>query len=253
MPLIESFKAAMPPAVKTLLKSGRAYWQGHRSPRSVFTAIYANKLWGGSEEALFSGSGSRGSVASAYVDCVRSFIEARGIRTVVDLGCGDFYIGHQIAKACDSYIGVDVVPMVVDRLVEKYANERIRFTCLDITKDRLPSGELCLIRQVLQHLSNAQIQRALRNLSRYSQVIVTEHYPPDDGVTARNVDKMPGADTRLSVGSAVYLSDPPYDLANLELLLEVPLPADRDRAVPVWKTGVLRSYLWRPGLSGRGG
>jgi len=29
--------------------------------------------------------------------------------TVVDLGCGDFSVGREIAAQCGSYIGIDIV------------------------------------------------------------------------------------------------------------------------------------------------
>ncbi len=249
MRLIESLKAVIPGEVKALVMSGRAYWRNRRSPRTVFSDIYADNLWGGSGDEPFSGAGSRGIAAVAYVECVQSFIEAQSIRTVVDLGCGDFYIGKQIAQVCEGYVGVDVVPRVVQRNAAHFSNDRVRFTCLDIVKDCLPAGDLCLLRQVLQHLSNVQIGKVLRNVARYRQVIITEHYPPDGQVVARNVDKVPSADTRLSVGSAVYLADPPFSLSNLELLLECRLPENPDNTTPAYKAGVIRSFLWRPGFS----
>jgi len=245
--LITSLKAALPPSVKSLLRSARAAWRGHRTARTVFSDIYENNSWGGPKDELFSGIGSRGDAASAYVASVRALIAAQRIRSVVDLGCGDFHIGRQIAEVCERYIGVDVVPMVVEQNTAKFANDRVQFRCLDIIDDALPHAELCLVRQVLQHLSNAQIRKVLRNISAYELVILTEHYPPDDRVIARNIDKVQGPDTRLNVGSAVYLADPPFSLSNLELLLEFKLPATGDGSTEVYKTGVIRSYLWRPG------
>lgn len=246
MTLAASLEAALPPVVRTLLRSGRAYWRGRRRARTVFSDIYEKNAWGGAQSELFSGIGSRGDPASAYVSAVRAFIETRGIKTAVDLGCGDFHIGSQIAEVCGSYTGVDVVPMVVERNAAKFTNGRITFACLDIIEDPLPQGELCLVRQVLQHLSNTQIRKVLRNISRYEQVIITEHYPPDGRIVARNIDKVQGADTRLTAGSAVYLADPPFSLRDLELLLEVQLPPGRDGETPVYETGVIRSYLWLP-------
>ena len=90
-------------------------------------------------------------------------------------------MGKFIAPECERYIGIDVVPSLIERNRSTFV-ANIEFKCLDIIKDKLPDADLCLIRQVMQHLSNREIVRLLKNTKRYRYVIVAEHQPEVDGI-----------------------------------------------------------------------
>ena len=171
---------------------------------------------------LYSGGGTAEEYAIPYADAIGRFVENHGIRTVVDLGCGDFSVGKRIASKRLRYVGVDVVEEVVRRNRDRYGAEGVEFVCLDITRDELPPGDLCLIRQVLQHLSNAEILAVLERTRGYPFVIVTEHLPQADSDSRPNLDKPHGADTRLLEGSGVFLEEEPFGQRIVETLLEVP-------------------------------
>lgn len=143
--------------------------------------------------------------------------------TFVDLGCGDFRIGKQLLPLCSSYIGVDVVKPLVRRNQEIYGDSRVQFVHLDIVKDELPNGDVCFIRQVLQHLSNKQIVDILAKITKYKWVFITEHYPTDNDTIEPNKDKPHGGDIRAYENSGVYLTKPPFELPSqkLEKVLEV--------------------------------
>src|SRR6267143_6240182 len=68
-----------------------------RSRAEVFAETYEKHVWGGGNEP-FSGGGSRGPVVDAYVEAVLGFIEQRGLRSIVDLGCGDFHVGQRLVR-----------------------------------------------------------------------------------------------------------------------------------------------------------
>lgn len=180
------------------------------STKDAFRQVYATRNWGTSQsdEPFYSGAGSEGSAAEEYCQLVSQFVRDQGIRTIADLGCGDFRIGRRIAEQAARYVGVDIVPELVDYYQRHYSDERISFQCCDITSDALPEAELCLVRQVLQHLSNAEVESALRNISRYRWAMVSEHVP----VSPRsfNQDKPHGPDIRGYYGSGVYPDKPPF-------------------------------------------
>jgi len=187
--------------------------------QQVFSEIYETRLWGVDEAERFcSGSGSRGHIAKEYATFVRSFIKEHHIQSVADLGCGDFVIGSQIAEVVDTYIGVDVVPELIEYLKIKYRLRGAEFRCANIVEDELPSAQLCLVRQVFQHLSNQQIVKVAAKLTKYQYVLVTEHYPAPYRAVAPNRDKPHGPDTRLLDDSAVHLDEPPFGLAVQEVL-----------------------------------
>jgi len=61
---------------------------------------------------------------------------------------------------------------------------------MDMTSTTFPPTELILIRQVLQHLTNEQIQKILKNIeeSRWRRVLITEHVSNPENNQTPNLD-----------------------------------------------------------------
>lgn len=181
---------------------------------TVFGDIYRKNQWGSDPaQKFFSGSGSRTDASAAYCDFVSDFIAENGIISVVDLGCGDFTVSGQIDMGPADYTGVDVFPDLIELNNETHGGAKVRFVHADIVEDDLPSGQLCLIRQVLQHLSNADIQRILAKLTGYRHVLITDGQAPIAGDRRRNFDKPTGRSTRASLfDNGLWLELPPFAL-----------------------------------------
>lgn len=192
------------------------------SIRDAFADVYRNKAWGEAEgEAFCSGFGSDENFAKPYAEWVARFAADRKICKMVDLGCGDFRVGRRISASYDGdYIGVDVVPDVVEYNQHRFGSETVAFQCANIIEDELPSGDLCMIRQVLQHLSNQQIACVLDRCGIYPYLLVTEDVYVGPRIRP-NVDKPHGADNRFYDRSGVYLDLPPYSLPT-KTVLEMP-------------------------------
>jgi 2-polyprenyl-3-methyl-5-hydroxy-6-metoxy-1,4-benzoquinol methylase len=202
-----------------------------RSAKEVFTQIYDENRWGdgSSKAATFdSGAGSGDAAAVPYTECVNRFIASHCVQRVVDLGCGDFRVGWRIAQTGVHYIGLDVVERLIEHNQARFASDRIEFRCIDIIADELPDGDLCLIREVLQHLSNAEILAILSKLKKFRWVIVTEGQPGPPGSFRPNRDKPHGGDSRALWNSGVVLTEPPFNVPRAELLLSVPTAAAVD-------------------------
>jgi SAM-dependent methyltransferase len=213
--------------------------------REVFTEVYAGHMWGAGSDGFYSGPGSDPEAAQPYADFVINFIAQHQIRTVVDLGCGDFRVGRMIARDGVSYTGVDVVQPLIDENNRRYGNSQIRFHCLDIAADDLPDGELCLIREVFQHLSNAQIAATLAKLGKYGYVLFTDVQPDIDGHYKINKDKVHGASSRIVHNSFLRLDAPPFNVRDVELVFEASPPAFA--SVPPYDSGFrLRTFLFKP-------
>lgn len=190
----------------------------------VFSNVYRKNLWrkqfstGGIN--FYSGKGSDEQYAVPYAECIRSFYADNDILSVIDLGCGDFRVGAQFVDVCNHYTGIDCVKELVRYNEQNFGNDKINFLCLDITKDDLPNADLCLIRQVLQHLSNDDIKKVLEKCQKYRYVIVTEHllnHLRQDP----NLDKEHGLHTRLFFGSGVYLNKEPFNIKTKKIM-EIP-------------------------------
>jgi SAM-dependent methyltransferase len=219
----------------------------HRTTEDVFTELYRKNKWGGAQGEFYSGPGSTEKhIISPYIEMItdKVYSEACVGRSFVDLGCGDFNVGSQLIPLCSSYVGVDIVKPLVQRNQEKYGNEAIHFMHLDIVKNELPDGDVCFVRQVLQHLSNQQIMTVLQKLTKYQWVFITEHYPTQNNDIDHNIDKVHGASIRLNKNSGVYLTELPFSLPTntLEQVLEVPGTSSGEGN----DAGVIRTFLYKP-------
>jgi SAM-dependent methyltransferase len=183
-------------------------------PGNVFAAIYKEAKWGADPQGEFySGSGSHDAeIISPYVEAVNAFLQCLpSPPSVVDLGCGDFNVGSRLRPYCGNYVACDVVPDLIRRNRIKFSNANVDFRCLDITADDLPVADIVILRQVLQHLSNAQILKVVSKLSRFRSLILTEHLSTDPGFRP-NVDTATGAMVRVMLHSGVVLTQDPFNL-----------------------------------------
>lgn len=220
-------------AVKKLIPSSVMRWRRRKiaargqqkfaakSVAETFSEIYEKNIWGGTKGEFYSGEGSTGKYADKYAATIKNFIAEHRIKNVVDLGCGDFRVASKFVSDDFHYVGCDVVPSLVNHLTKNFAHQNVEFRQLNIVEDNLPNGDLCLIRQVLQHLSNAEVQSILRNTEKFKYLIVTEHYPHPDVAVVPNLDIPHGDGMRLHFDSAVYLDKPPFNLSSVKLLLDV--------------------------------
>lgn len=215
-----------------------------------FTNGYLNDEWGREKGELNSGQDAANSnSASSYVAAVSYRIRAmaRDDLVFIDLGCGDFRIGKQLVPLCEKYIGVAVVKPLVASNSARYEDENVKFLHLDIITIALPAGDVCFLRQVLQHLSNDEILHILRKLRTYWYIFVTEHYPPDRAMPNPNLDKEHSSDIRMHSNSGVYLDAQPLRLASNAL--ECALSVDADGNDVPSDAGVFRTFLYTPGLA----
>lgn len=218
-----------------------------RSAEDVFTLIYAHNAWGGEAGEFCSGTGSLDpAITDPYVAAVTSLAHSERFlgKAFVDLGCGDFAVGRRLLPLASAYVGVDVVRPLIEQNQTRYGSDTTRFVHLDITVADLPEGDVCFVRQVLQHLANDQIRSVLSKLARYRWVVITEHYPTDNPSIIRNKDKVHGGDVRVLDNSGVWLCDPPFNLPSqaVTAVLEVP----GSPVGPHYDRGVIRTFLYKP-------
>lgn len=172
--------------------------------------VYTKKLWGSNTSLFYSGEGSHEShIIKPYLAAVKTFLNSFESPLVVcDLGCGDFNVGQELVQHAKKYVAVDIVDELITHNQSIFNAKNLEFQCLDIAIDDLPSGDCVILRQVLQHLSNAEIQRILPKLSNFKYVILTEHIP--NGDFTPNLDIISGQGTRLKKRSGVQLTEAPF-------------------------------------------
>ncbi|OEY72803.1 class I SAM-dependent methyltransferase [Salegentibacter salarius] len=179
--------------------------------KDAMAQIYENNLWGGHQSEFFSGDGSHNSeLINPYLETVTSFLKSFETQPVVcDLGCGDFNIGKELVKYSKKYIAIDIVPELIAHNKKTFKANNLKFHSLDIAEDELPAADFVILRQVLQHLSNAEIKSLVKKLYDYKYVILTEHVP--EGNFEPNQDIISGQGIRLKKQSGVNLLAPPFN------------------------------------------
>lgn len=197
------------------------------------TQIYEKNLWGGEGAEFYSGLGSHApETVNPYIAAVSTFLKDLETPPVVcDLGCGDFNIGKELVKYTKKYIAIDIVPELVAHNRKTFNAGNLEFHALDIAIDELPSGDCAILRQVLQHLSNAEIKRVVEKLYSFSYIILTEHLP--EGGFEPNKDIISGQGIRLKKRSGVDLSASPFNFKAKEERELLTVPASGYKGVLV--------------------
>ena len=65
------------------------------------------------------------------------------------------------------YTGMEIVPTVIEANVRRFASANVRFVCADARSVELPPADLILLKDVLQHWTNAEVARFLPRLREY--------------------------------------------------------------------------------------
>lgn len=210
--------------VRRLKKFERAQaWSGGKSITEAFEGIYRDGKWGQgpSGEKFWSGNGSKSDFSVQYEDFVVKFLAQHpSLESVVDIGCGDFQVSQRLLKKLKrtiTYTGCDVVAPLIVHNRQAYGASGVVFVQLNAVEQDPPQGDVVIIRQVLQHLSNAQISAILDRVKRLFKVaIITESQPKSP--KQPNLDIKHGIATRIALGSGVCIEEPPFNLQVSEVL-----------------------------------
>ncbi|MGB1307912.1 MAG: class I SAM-dependent methyltransferase [Oceanihabitans sp.] len=179
--------------------------------KDAMIQVYQNKLWGSNESKFYSGEGSHlPEIVEPYIKVLSSFFASLNKPIVVcDLGCGDFNVGKKLVKHTKKYIAIDIVASLIEHNKTKFKAQNIEFYCLDIASNELPKADCAIVRQVLQHLSNTEIQRIVDKLYSFKYIILTEHIP--EGEFTPNLDIISGQGTRLKKQSGLNILQTPFN------------------------------------------
>jgi SAM-dependent methyltransferase len=179
--------------------------------KDAMAQVYEMKLWGDNKSDFYSGSGShQPEIVIPYLNVLKAFLTSfTPPLTVCDLGCGDFNVGKELVKFTKKYIAVDIVNELITHNRKEYTEANLEFFCLDIAKDNIPFGDCLILRQVLQHLSNAEVQSIVNKLSVFKYIILTEHLPQGDFIP--NKDIISGQGIRLKKQSGINLLVAPFN------------------------------------------
>ena len=134
--------------------------------QNKFTTIYKKNIWGSS------GSGSNFSINNKwFLSELRTIIDKYEIKSIADLGCGDWKImSHFEFNEDESYTGIDCVDFLIENHNKKFKKDNINFVQQDISLE-IPSGyDLVIIKDVIQHWDDEHI------LDKFPEILKNNKY-----------------------------------------------------------------------------
>jgi SAM-dependent methyltransferase len=174
---------------------------GFDNHANVFEAIYRVNKW-----RMGSGPGSTVEDTAPYREFLSGFLKAYRISSVLDLGCGDWQFSSLIDWSGLQYIGADVSETALTS-ARPHSAPNISFQVLNAIEDPLPSVDLLIAKDVLQHWSNADILGFLPKLDKFRFALITNGFPSKK---TRYINK----NIRPGKGRPVDLSSPPFNLSG---------------------------------------
>src|SRR3954469_10397155 len=194
--------------IKTFIKSHfpravaacRDAQQALRRPSlaKVFSEIYHTNAWQNGESV--SGRGSMLARTMVIMSQLPLLLQELHVETLLDAACGDFNWMRHVDLGPIKYVGVDVVPDLIDQNRGLYESQRRTFKALDITEDTLPAADVILCRDCLIHLSFMRINATISNFkrSKATYLLCTTHTSvhentdcPDGGWRSVNLELPP--------------------------------------------------------------
>lgn len=138
-----------------------------------FDNIYRTSAWG-----TESGPGSDAETFKGYIEYLQNFLRVRGVKSIVDCGCGHLQLIKQLDLTGIDYIGIDVAKSVIDKHLCSNplpSAKSITFLHMDASNnvDDLPSADLLICKDVLQHLTNKQAAVILSKIHRFKYALIT--------------------------------------------------------------------------------
>lgn len=132
-----------------------------------------------------SGDGSYGALAAFKAEVLNAFVAERGVRSVLEIGCGD---GHQLSLArYPRYLGFDVSPTAVALCTRRFAGDATKAFRL-LADDAGETADLALSLDVVYHLIEDQaFDRHMRRLFAAGERFVVVYASDFEARTAPHV------------------------------------------------------------------
>lgn len=198
----------------TLLIVGSLSLYADKSPEEAFTEVYKNKVWGANEEGEgCSGSGAKLETTEEYRNYLQTFLNDNDIRTVVDVGCGDWAWSWAIDWSNTHYYGYDVVKSLIQKNQANYSSPNIHFIYGDATAIDLPKADLLLCKDVLQHLTLKDIHSLIAQFHKFKYCIIQNDVDNLYGKDPNHNGEIPRGS-----GRSLDLTEPPFSLPGEKVL-----------------------------------
>lgn len=98
------------------------------------------------------GPGSNIHNVSETLEIINRTIKNRNIKSILDLGCGDWEWMRYVDMQNATYVGWDADETMIQNNRDSFENDSVRFEVKDILTNELPKVDLIICRDVLFHI-----------------------------------------------------------------------------------------------------
>jgi hypothetical protein len=216
------------PAVASAYRFVRDRLFATSARRRLFNRFYATNFW--RNQASRSGHGSTLEQTEIVRRELPKLCRELGVKSLLDLPCGDFHWLSHVDLGDIDYTGIDIVPPLIAANRHRSAGPRRRFLALDVVHKVPPRADLVLCRDLLVHLSFADLARAVGNLRRSGSTwLLTTTFPAH----------MRNEDIRSGQWRMLNLQRPPQGFPPPALVINEGCTEDggryRDKSLGLWR------------------
>lgn len=191
----------------------------------VFSGIFEGRAWGDGES--ISGPGSSLHETRFLRKELPFLLKKYGIRTILDIPCGDFNWMKEVDLSSYDYCGADIVPDLIN--FNKHRFPDINFKIMNLLADDLPAVDLIICRDCLFHFPFDVIKVALNNIKRSgSKYVLT---------TSHTWLSVPSKDIEMGDFRKINLQNPPINLPSpVDFIIEANGEhMQQDRCMCLWE------------------
>ena len=175
----------------------------------IFGDVYEHGKWG--RDDSLSGPGSDLRQTEILRRTLPSLLAELGVRSMLDIPCGDWFWMRHCELGIEQYTGGDVVPWLVEQHRATFGKPGREFRVMDLVHGELPTVDLIFCRDCLVHFSEANIHLALANIRRTgARYLLTTTFPE----RSQNKDITTGQWRPLNLCQAPFSLPPPLKLIN---------------------------------------
>jgi hypothetical protein len=205
----------------------------------TFTAFYEQNLWEGQTR---SGEGSTTEAAANIIREVPLLLGDLGVKSMLDIPCGDFNWMSQIDLGAVDYTGADIVVALVALNQARFGQSGRRFVNLDILAGPLPCVDLILCRDLFLHLPIPMIFSALETIvASGSRWLLTSHYSWRGIQINYDIAEIFVGGRRVNLEEAPFHFPPPLKTIVEGEKLEI----CADKSLCLWRIDDIRAVLER--------
>jgi hypothetical protein len=202
-----------------------------------FNKAFETCAWTRTGESV-SGSGSSLAATEKLRTALPQALRDLGVKTLLDVPCGDWNWMSHVDLPVERYIGGDIVIPLIRRNQKRFGNSQRIFEYIDLCKDELPDSDLLLCRDALIHFSYKDIWRVIANITRAKiEFIATTTFPD----TNANQDQSTGIPWR-----HINLESSPFNFPQplIKLVDDYNRP---DQILAFWRIAELPKKQWKFG------